>query len=144
MIIPPLMVAGLAQPSVVTDVKPGGAEVSLRRPAPVKFFASLMELWHLGEEDAARLLGFEETGALHDLLQGRARLCNRDTKDRIRHLFRIRDALHSLFRNVDVEREWLREKRPELDGSSPLELMLEGSMENMLWVKEFVQRLSGR
>ena len=56
----------------------------------------------------------------------------------------MREALHSLFRDIGTEREWLREPRPELNDQSPLDLLLEGSMENFLIVSQFVQWMAGR
>ena len=46
-------------------------------------------------------------------------------------------------RDNEVEREWLREPHEILDGRSPLELLREGSMENLLLVKEYVDMVSG-
>jgi transcriptional regulator with XRE-family HTH domain len=112
--------------------------------APVKFAVKLMDVWALHENEAARLLGFEDEKGLSDLASGAATLSTRDMKDRVRHLLHIREALHSLFRDTDAEREWLREPRPELNGQSPLSLLVEGSMENFLVVSQFVQWMVGR
>jgi transcriptional regulator with XRE-family HTH domain len=112
--------------------------------APVKFITKLMEIWAIDEQEVARLLGLEDEQALSQLASGAATLSTRDMKDRVRHLLRMREALHSLFRDSDAEREWLREPRPELNGQSPLALLLEGSMENFLVVSQFVQWMAGR
>ncbi|HSE73742.1 MAG TPA: antitoxin Xre/MbcA/ParS toxin-binding domain-containing protein [Dongiaceae bacterium] len=101
-------------------------------------------VWALSEKEAARLLGFEDEDHFAELASGTATLTTRDMKDRVRHLLRMREALHSLFRGTDAEREWLREPRPELSDQSPLALLLEGSMENFLVVSQFVQRMVGR
>jgi hypothetical protein len=111
---------------------------------PVKFVAKLLETWDLDEGELAKLLGFERKIDVVDLISGARKLTSRDAKDRVRHLLAIREALHSLFRDVDVERGWLREPRPELGGQSPLALLLEGSMENLLTVSQFVQWMVGR
>ena len=113
-------------------------------PAPVKFLKKLMEIWAIDEQEVARLLGLEDEQALSQLASGAATLSTRDMKDRVRHLLRMREALHTLFRDIDSEREWLREPRPELNGHSPLALLLEGSMENFLVVSQFVQWMAGR
>ena len=110
----------------------------------VKFLMKLMETWAIDEQEAARLLGFEDEKAISKLISGAATLDTRDLKDRVRHLLRTREALHSLFRDIHVEREWLREPRPEFNNQSPLALLLEGSMENFLVVSQFVQRMVGR
>jgi transcriptional regulator with XRE-family HTH domain len=112
--------------------------------APVQFVRKLQEIWRLDREELAKLLGLEEADDIGDLLRGTRTLETRDAKDRIRHLIRIREALHSLFLNFDAECDWLREPRPELQGQSPLAMMLEGSMENLLTVSQFVQWMAGR
>ena len=38
-----------------------------------------------------------------------------------------------------VENDWLRETHATLDGQVPMDLLLEGSMENLLLVKEYVE-----
>jgi transcriptional regulator with XRE-family HTH domain len=111
---------------------------------PAKFVAKLEEIWRLDRKELSNLLGFEDEEYVHDLMSGARKLDRRDVKDRVRHLMRIREALHSLFQSLDAEREWLREPRPELRGESPLALMLEGSMENLLTVSQFVQWMVGR
>ena len=67
-----------------------------------------------------------------------------DVRDRIAHLFQIRKTLSSLFRDLDVENEWLREQHTLLDGQEPLKLLLGGSMEDLLLVKEYVDAAAGR
>ena len=79
-----------------------------------------------------------------DLLTGRAALRGRDVKDRIAYLYRIRNILSALFRDENVENRWLREPHTMLNERSPLDLMLDGSMENLLLVKEYVEAAAGR
>ena len=115
-----------------------------RLTGPVEFFAKLLEAWGLDNNDGAKLLGYEDVTFVRDLLSGASSLRTKDVKDRVRYLFEIDAALGRLFRDEAVERDWLSEPRPELDGDSPLNLLLEGSMENLLLVKQFVERISGR
>ncbi len=122
----------------ISEIMPG------RRTGPVQFFAKLLEVWGLEDDDGAKLLGYEQVAYVRDLLSGAASLRTRDARDRVRYLLEIRAALDELFRDEAVERDWLREIRPELDSNSPLALLLEGSMENVLLVKQFVERISGR
>lgn len=58
-------------------------------------------------------------------------------------LFRIRKTLYSLFRDEKAENDWLREPHDALDGQKPIDIMLEGSMENLLLVKEYVEEAAG-
>ena len=112
---------------------------------PVQFFLKLMELWHLDSEDACKLLGYElaDIKYVEQVLSGELPLRGRDPKDRIANLVVIRKRLDGLFKDVDVENEWLREKQTDIGNKSPMELLLSGSMENLLLVKQFVEFVCG-
>lgn len=125
------------------------AKTSLPRgriTGPVKFVKQLLTTWRLELPEACILLGFElsESDHVKDVLQGYATLRGRDANDRIAHLFQIRKLLSALFRDEAVENEWLRETRDALQGKAPMDLLLEGSMENLLLVKEYVEVVTGR
>ena len=113
---------------------------------PVQFVLKLMEFWHLTPDQVVGLLGFDENDADHvaAALRGTVMLRGRDVRDRIAYLFAIRATLHSLFRDLDVENEWLREPHSILHGESPLALMSNGSVEDLLLVKEYVDTVAGR
>lgn len=111
---------------------------------PVKFFSKLLDLWGLAEDDGAILLGFESKQDYTDILRGVSSLKNKDSKDRVRYLVKIRVGLRELFRNDESERMWLRERQPELGNESPLDLLLEGSFLNIIRVEQYVARISGR
>lgn len=112
-----------------------------RVTGPVKFVNQLLATWQLPPESACALLGFEPTRFtdVNEVLQGYGTLTGRDVKDRIVHLIQIRTSLVALFRDETVENEWLREPRDVLKGQAPIDLLLEGSMENLLLVKEYVE-----
>jgi len=117
-----------------------------RITGPIRFINHLLATWHLEPESAPLLLGFEpsESAYVNDVLRGHTTLKGRDAKDRIAYLFRIRTLLSSLFRDEAVENEWLREPRDVLKGKTPMELLLDGSMENLLLVREYVEYVTGR
>ena len=121
------------------------AEIPARTPGPIQFAAKLAGFWGLNQEDLAGLLGFGpgDTAYAAELLTGRAALHGRDIRDRIVQLFRIRESLHSLFRDLDVENEWLREPHELLEGKSPMSLMVGGSMEDLLLAREYVDEVAG-
>ena len=117
------------------------------RPAgPVQFVLKLLEHWRLERGHAVALLGFNQPDAdyVHSVLEGRERLRGKDTRDRIVHLYGVRRSLWSLFRDLETENSWLREPHEKLDGKSPMSLMLSGSMENLLAVKDYVDTFAGR
>ncbi len=117
-----------------------------RLTGPVMFVIGLLESWKLDRSAAVFLLGFEQpdSAVVERILSGSAPLVGRDAKDRIAYLYRIRSTLSALFRNEDVENEWLREPRALLGERTPMELLREGSMESLLLVKEYVEEIAGR
>ena len=119
-----------------------------RSSGPVLFVVKLLETWRLERDDAIVLLGFEPSEAadrayVRDLLDGRAPLIGRDARDRVACLFRIRQLLSALFRDEDVENEWLRENHRLLDDRAPMDLLRQGSMDNMLLVLEYAEKAAG-
>ena len=117
-----------------------------RLSGPIWFVEKLLKTWRLELGDVVPLLGLEPSDLSYatDVFAGRATLRGRDAKDRIAYLFRIRKTLSALFRDEDVENEWLRERHEMLDDKAPMDLLLDGSMENLLLVKEYVEAAAGR
>ncbi len=111
---------------------------------PIQFILKLLDYWHLNRDDAVSLLGFNSTdsNSVKDILNGMTSL-DRDVRDRIAHLFHIWTTLSSLFQDRDVENDWLREPHALLDEQSPLNLLMDGDMENLLLVKEYVDAAAG-
>lgn len=136
--------AFVADRSGLWDRKPWDVPVktssSVVRKAPALFIKTLFETWRVTPY-AAVLLGLDERAAA-ELLAGTAP-DGRDLKDRIVCLYQIRKNLWALFQDNEVENEWLREPHAALDGRSPLDLLCEGSMENMLLVREYVDMTAG-
>ncbi len=144
---PSLVVVGL-QKATLPDEAQATTRPSYRGriTGPVKFVNQLLATWHLEPESACILLGFGPSRLIYvnDVLQGYETLAGRDAKDRIAHLFQIRKLLSALFRDETVENEWLREPQNALKGKTPMDLLLEGSMENLLLVREYVELVTGR
>lgn len=120
-----------------------------RKSGPVRFVETLLGTWRLDPDNAVPLLGFEssemaDVAYVRAILDGRQPLVGRDIKYRIACLLVIRSTLSGLFRDETVENEWLREAHPPLDNRAPMDLMLEGHMENLLLVKEYVDEFAGR
>jgi len=111
----------------------------------VQFFLKLLACWQLDEDDAYKLLGYElsESNYVKNILSGATPLIGRDIKDRLALLIIIRKRLDGLFKDLTVENEWLREKRAEIGNQSPMDLLLSGSMENLLLAKQFIEFVSG-
>ena len=143
-----LVVAGLQQAATLHDEAQTTIRPSYRGriTGPIKFVNQLLATWQLEAEKACILLGLEPSRLpyVNAVLQGYETLTGRDAKDRIAHLFQIRKLLSALFRDEAVENEWLREPQDVLKGKVPMDLLLEGSMENLLLVREYVERVTGR
>lgn len=116
-----------------------------RLTGPAQFLVQLLDLWQLPISDACVLLGYDlqEREAVQLILSGATGLRSRDARDRVASLVRIRTLLSGLFRSVEKENEWLREPKELLGNKSPLDLMLEGSMEKLLTVRQFVEVMAG-
>ena len=119
---------------------PGG-EPPPRLTGPLQFVVKLLKSWKLSMRDAVGLLGFreEDRDYVEDVLRGKAMFRGRDVSDRIANLFWIRNLLRSLFRSVEEENLWMRERHEKLDDKSPLSLIVGGTMEDLLLVKEYVE-----
>ncbi len=119
---------------------------SIRPSGPVQFIGKLLEFWDLDRFDAGRLLGFEETDAdyVDRILEGTECLRGRDVRERITHLFWICKSLRSLFQDLEVENEWLRESHALLGGRSPMSLLLGGSMDDLELTREYVDTVARR
>ena len=128
---------------IVRKVRPQEAE---RLTGPIQFVWKLLEFWRLEPSDAVGLLGFDSADARYvdAILRGHEQLRGRDVRDRIVHLFHIRATLRSLFRNLETENDWLRDRHLLLDERSPLSLMLGGSMEDLLLTRDYVETAAGR
>ena len=131
------------------SIKPNNSsgESTYRIIGPIKFVNKLLKMWKIDRRHAACLLGCDEQDReyVNNLLQGNTHLVEgSETEDRIAYLFYIWSVLSELLRDNDVEIKWLRAEKRELGNKAPMELILSGSITNLLLVKEFVDLISGR
>ena len=115
---------------------------SVRPSGPVLFILKLLFTWKLETEHAAVLLGLEDWNRTLRILNGSEPLVGRDIRDRIGHLYQIRRTLWSLFQDEIVENEWLREPHSLIHNMTPMDLLLEGSMESLVIFREYVESLA--
>lgn len=130
-------------------IKPNSTngEPPYRIIGPIKFVNKLLKMWEISHEYAASLLGFDKQYGeyVDELLHGYEYLVEgSEAEDRIAYLFYIWSVLSELFRDRTVEIKWLRARKQELEGKTPMELILSGSITDLLLVKEFVDFVSGR
>lgn len=147
--VTPLLYHGGRNPSLLDvreDLDPAPPASLARLTGAAQFLNKLLDTWRLDHDAALALLGLEpsQRNYLDDLLTGYAPPAGRDIKDRIAYLFTIRKTLSGLFQDEAVENDWLREAHALLEGRKPMTLMLEGSMDNLLLVKEYVDTAAGQ
>lgn len=104
-------------------------------------FEKTCQRWSLSKDEQEILLG-GQVGALS--LTGRLSTVSRDMKDRIGYVVAISLGLGILFdENIQSEKRWLRQPNKKLQGKSPLDYMLEGSMQNVFTINDIVERERG-
>jgi hypothetical protein len=138
--------------SAMIELMPEGRYPSLagqtaqfvRAPGHIVLFEKIMQVWGIGDSEAAVLLGLEDSRVVRQLLRGVTTLRNRDPKDRLRYIIQIHADLQALLRDDNAEKQWMRARKALLDDASPLEVMLRPQMENLVRVRQFVEHISGR
>jgi uncharacterized protein (DUF2384 family) len=96
------------------------------------------KLLKLNDAEVARLLGFTN-GPIDTamLLSNGTKPLSRDWSDRLHHLFEALTVLLSVYSKSDAQK-WIKSPLNILDGASPRELLLSGSMVDLLVVKHLV------
>lgn len=137
---------GAQQPLAPAAGAPKQAHISAKPKAAgqIVLFGKVMADWAFNDREAATLLGFEAASDMRDIYDGRRSVGHRDANDRLRTILRIATDLDELFQDVAVIQRWLVEPQSDIDGQTPRQLLLEGSMENVLRIKYYVAHLSGR
>jgi hypothetical protein len=105
---------------------------------------SIFDRWQIDSRDAALFLGSDTSDFINDLRVGTSGLNTRDTKDRARVLIKIYEGVHSLMREAEAERSWIRAPLEGLHGRAILEVMRGGSISDLLYVSQFVDYVNGR
>lgn len=130
-------------------------DLDVRKPKPVRtahklggpllLVRRILETWKLGSREQSILLGLDasDQASFQEFITGNAANYGRDARDRIAYLIQIRNTLFALFRDDEVENEWLRETHTLLGDRAPMDLLLEGSMANLLLVKEYCDEVGG-
>jgi hypothetical protein len=137
-------VVNAQEQAVFTQVPAAGNAVRTNVTAPVKAVLSILRRWTIGDDVGAQILGTDEPGYVADLRSGAASLKTRDMRDRARLLLDIYEGVFALLRNSEAEQVWIKIPRQDLDGQSVLDLMIEGSLRNLIRAQAFVDYVNGR
>jgi hypothetical protein len=116
----------------------------VRASGQIEGFKRLLEKWGFSRKEGATILGFDDEVILWELFQGIRKPEQRDVRDRLDLFLRIAGDLYGLFRSHDVIRDWLNESKDIVGGKAPRELLVEGSMENLIRVKHLAQQEANR
>ena len=103
-----------------------------------------MELWDFSRKDAAEILGFEDEGMIGELYAGIEKVRQRDVRDRLKIFLSLAVDLHGLYDSDATIKQWLDQPKKLLRGKTPRSLIVEGSMENLLRVRQLVQYEANR
>jgi Protein of unknown function (DUF2384) len=110
----------------------------------VRTLLSIFDRWHIDESDAALFLGYSAASFVKDLRVGTTGLTARDTKDRARLLVNIYEGVHSLMRDEDAERSWIRAPLEALGDRSIFDIMRGGSLFDLMYVSKYIDHVNGR
>jgi hypothetical protein len=115
-----------------------------RVSGPVRTLISIFDRWQLDSGDAALFLGSDTSDFINDLRVGTSGLNTRDIKDRARILIKIYEGVHSLMRDPEAERSWIRAPLAGLNGRAILEVMRGGSISDLIYVSQFIDHVNAR
>ena len=112
--------------------------------AGLKFLTRLKTAWELSDVEFSKMLGRPEP-----ILGARiapfseSEISEASQRERIVALVNIHRKLFGLFKDIDVERTWLRTKLPVLDAKAPIDLVTDGSFRSLFYVEDIVLALTG-
>ncbi len=114
------------------------------RPAAVRVFLKIHELWELRDEDARQLLGGMSNGAFYELKRKGRGTLDQDRLTRISILTGIFKALNILYSKALADR-WVQlpNENPMFAGESPLGYMIKGGQPAMLRVRQLLDSRRG-
>src|SRR5262245_21329814 len=128
--------------SVFTRTVPETLQVQIRpmRRGLVDAFMNTCQRWRLTEDEQSVLLGYGGNQAIAaDILAGRYLNLPQDVRDRVGYVVGISIGLGALFNEViGAELDWLNRPHPKLHNQSPLAVMLQGRMSQLIAVSALV------
>lgn len=105
-------------------------------------FTPMAEAWGLSTDEQIKLLGSPARSTFFKWKKDGGAL-PRDTVERISHLFSIWKSLQILFPDPHRADTWLRHQNSYFQGTSALDVMLEGNFANLVHVRQYVDAQRG-
>jgi hypothetical protein len=115
--------------------------------AGLRAFFRIADLWKLSRDQQMNLLGLRPTatGTYHNWKKNQDVSLDRDTLDRLSYILGIFRALEILLPQSEMSDSWIHRpnKGIPFGGRTPLDLMLEGKIQNLLEVREYLDDQRG-
>jgi hypothetical protein len=132
------------EPVEVDALQDISARKSLSASA-VRLFLNLAERWKLSVEQRCRLLGDISKPTYHNWQNGKVGVLSRDQMERISLLLGVHKGLSLLFADDAAGLRWITSANVDVafGGKSPLELALQGSVNDLYVLRRYVDAWRG-
>jgi uncharacterized protein (DUF2384 family) len=125
-----------------TVPKPSKTPRTPELPAELEAFFSMADRWGLTADQQITLLGSPGRSTFFKWKKEGGTL-PKDTRERISHLLATWKALRILFTQDDKGEQWLGRPNAYFDGRTALEVMLQGSVADILQVRQYLDAQRG-
>lgn len=122
------------------DAREGTGSVPI--PAELEAFFAIAERWRLSTDDQIRLLGSPGRSTFFKWKKEGGTV-PADTLERISHLLSIWKALRILFTVDERGDQWMRRSNEFFDGSTALDILLNGGVADIYRVRQYLDAQRG-
>ncbi len=132
-----------ARQVVLDHLQDSSPQILAPRPE-VLIVLRIAERWALSDHELGMILGGTNGALPKKLRAGITGFDSRDRQDRARLLMEVYEGVFTLFEAPEREQTFLKTPREKLDGKSLHDLMVEGSMLNLIKARDFLHFFNGR
>lgn len=111
-------------------------------PTPLDFFFKLSEIWGLSTDQQIKLLGSPARSTYFRWRKDGGDV-SADTLERISHLGSVYKALSILLDSPEAAVRWIRRPNRYFEGTSALDIMLNGNLSDIIRVRQYVDAQRG-
>lgn len=122
---------------------PGSSYGSEELQAMQRTVIALFERWGVTDVDASTILGGISAKTFRRWKAGDFGRINRDLADRMSNLLGIHKALRIIFVDPGSGYEWMRLKNTALGDRSPLDVMRQGGMQDIIRIRRYLDSVRG-